>query len=83
MSVTFPVTADRHKGEDDQPPTPDAYAIFDARGYWASFDGIMFQAPATMPGSQTMVEHVATMLNAAYEQGQADAKAEIRGALGI
>lgn len=80
---TFPLVAERHKGKNDQPPTPDAFAVFDARGYWAKLGGILFQAPATMPGSQTMVQHVATMCNAAYEQGKADKLAEIRDALGI
>jgi hypothetical protein len=84
---TFPLAAMHHKGHHDQPPTTDAFAVFDARGYWASLGGIRFQAPDTMPGAETMVEHVACMCNAAYEQGKAEATAEIRdtikGALGI
>jgi hypothetical protein len=80
---TFPLKVSRHEGKNDRPPEPDAFAVFDARGYWATLGGIMFQAPATMPGAETMVQHVASMCNAAYEQGKADKLADIRQALGI
>lgn len=80
---TFPLVAQRHEGKNDQPPEPDAFAVFDARGYWATLGDIMFQAPATMPGAETMVQHVARMCNAAYEQGKADKLAEIQATLGI
>jgi hypothetical protein len=81
--VRFPVKAERHGGENDQPKTTPVYAIFDAGGLWANIAGIIFQMPAAEPGNAGIVEHVARMLNAAHEQGKEDAKAEIREALGI
>jgi hypothetical protein len=83
MIPTFPLVAGRHAGKDDQPPTADAFAVFDARGYWARLDGILFQAPATMPGAQIMVEHVARMCNAAYERGKSDKLREVQDVLQI
>lgn len=83
MSVRFPVKADRHDGKLDQPKTVPVYGLFDANGYWANIGGIIFQMPAAGQGNAGTVEHVARMLNAAYEQGQDDAKAAIREALGI
>jgi hypothetical protein len=80
---TFPLTSARHKGKNDQPPEPDAYAIFDARGYWANLAGYLYQQPAANPESRRNCETVARMLNAAYEQGKADKLEEIRDALGI
>lgn len=87
MTPTFPLKAERHKGANDQPPLPDAYAIFDERGYWANLGGYLYQQPAANPESRRNVETVAKMLNAAYEQGRTDKAREIRdsicGALGI
>lgn len=83
MTPTFPLTVARHAGVNDQPPSPDAFAVFDAHGYWATLGGIRFQAPATMPGAETMVQHVARMCNTAYELGKADKLQEIQDVLGI
>lgn len=87
MSVTFPLGAMHHNGRNDKPAGPDAWAIFDAKGYWANLGGYLYQQPSANPESRRNCETVAKMLNAAYEQGKADASAEIRGtikaALGI
>lgn len=80
MTPAFPLKAEKHKGANDQPPEPDAWAIFDARGYWATLGGYLYQQPASDPESRRNCETVAKMCNAAYEQGQEDAKREIREA---
>jgi hypothetical protein len=81
MKPEFPLQVEKHCGVNDQPPGPDTWGVFDAGGYWANLGGVTFQAPAEMPGAQTMVEHVATMCNAAYERGRADRLAELQDGL--
>lgn len=83
MTARFPLQACRHKGKNDQPPEPDSFAIFDAHGYWAELAGICFKMPANVTGNRSTVKSVTQMLNAAYLQGQEDAKRAIRDPLGI
>lgn len=71
MEVHFPVkavTGDNSVG------------IVDSRGFWVSFG----KGTLEIPGNKIKLgNQIASMINSAYEQGRAEAKQEIRDALGI
>ena len=54
--------------------------IFDDGGYWATFG----HGSIELPGDMLDIGHkIAALANAAYAQGQEDAKSAMRGALGL
>lgn len=81
MSPVFPLVAAEHDGSADMPPSVSSFGIFDAKGYWATLGGILYQCPQTRPGAKTEVEHIVRMLNAAYERGKEDMRMAFRETL--
>lgn len=81
---SFPLKARRRSNANDQPkPTivQETVGIFDNRGYWANLSPLgVIELPVSF---EPLAQKIAAMANAAYEQGQEDARAAIREALGI
>ncbi len=83
MAMRYPVMARVRSDENDQ-PKPDkptlTVGIFDHHGYWYTIG----KGPLVLPGDNLdLGNKIASMINAAYDQGRDDAKEEIRAALGI
>lgn len=73
----FPLRSAAHSQDGKQ-----TIGLFDTIGYWASFGFGSLELPASVKNIDRM-EMIARMMNAAYQQGQDDAKQAIREALGI
>lgn len=81
--IRFPVKAAVRSNANDMPApeTPSStIGIFDSMGYWVSFG----RGPLELPGDNLdLGNKIASMINAAYEYGKADAQEAVRDALGI
>lgn len=81
--IRFPVKAAVRSNADDHPKPAipaNSIGIFDSYGYWASLGN----GPLELPGDNLdLGNKIASMINAAYEHGLADAQKAMRDALGI
>lgn len=71
MPIRYPVKAE---------PWERRVGLFDDFGYWASFGGTTFDLS---PEHKALAQGIAKAVNAAYEQGRADAREAMRNALGL
>jgi len=78
--ILFPVTAAVRSNANNKLKPANSVGIFDSYGYTVSFG----RGPIDLPGdSLDLGLKIASMINAAYEYGKADAQAKLREALGI
>jgi len=81
MTIRFPVKAAVRSDKDDspKPATPTlTVGIFDSYGYWAHFNTGSIELPGDM---LDLGNKIASIANAAYEQGRTDQAATIMDAL--
>lgn len=81
--TSWPLMARRRSNENDKPrpiAIRETVGLFDASGFWSAVGGVHFELPLEY---EPLMEKIARLANAAYEQGRQDARQTMREALGL